>query len=202
MKKTKNLVAVHTHTHTYTLKQLKKSEKGITLIALIVTIIILMVLAGVTVATISGNKGILNKSKLAQNEYQNSANEENNKIGGFENEIDIASSRNINADKKYEEIILFSNDKGVTSGKIVFSDNHLVDEFDEILFVHGYLTHKIVETRITKTSWNYAIERNTGTSLFAYSDRVMDLGNLTSKSFTIDHCNYDCCLFRVYGIKY
>ena len=44
MKKAKSLVAVHTHTHThthtYTLKQLKKSEKGITLIALIVTIII------------------------------------------------------------------------------------------------------------------------------------------------------------------
>lgn len=41
-------------------------NKGITLIALIVTIIILMILAGVVVATITGNNGILNKAKFAK----------------------------------------------------------------------------------------------------------------------------------------
>ena len=89
----------HTHTHTYTLKQLKKSEKGITLIALVITIIILIILAGVTIVAVTGKNGIMSKSKLARDKYQNSTNEENEKISSYENEIDkteinIASSRN------------------------------------------------------------------------------------------------------------
>ena len=66
--------------------------------ALIVTIIILMILAGVVIAMVTGNNGILNKSKLARDTYQNSINEENGQISSYENEIDkialdVASSR-------------------------------------------------------------------------------------------------------------
>lgn len=39
-----------------------KKEKGITLIALAITIIVLLILAGVTIATLTGNNGILTKA--------------------------------------------------------------------------------------------------------------------------------------------
>lgn len=40
-----------------------KSTKGITLVALVVTIIILLILAGVTIATLTGENGLLEKAK-------------------------------------------------------------------------------------------------------------------------------------------
>ena len=38
-----------------------RNEKGITLIALVITIIVLLILAGVTIAMLTGNNGILTK---------------------------------------------------------------------------------------------------------------------------------------------
>ena len=43
-----------------------KSTKGITLISLVVTIIILLILAGVTIATLNGDNGLINKAKDAK----------------------------------------------------------------------------------------------------------------------------------------
>lgn len=40
----------------------KKNEFGITIIALIITIIVLLILAGVTVATLTGDNGLLTKT--------------------------------------------------------------------------------------------------------------------------------------------
>ena len=40
-----------------------KKEKGITLIALVITIIILLILAGVTISTLTGNNGLIEKAK-------------------------------------------------------------------------------------------------------------------------------------------
>lgn len=44
-----------------------KSQKGITLIALVITIIVLLILAGVTIAMLTGDNGILNKATTAVN---------------------------------------------------------------------------------------------------------------------------------------
>lgn len=43
-----------------------KSKQGITLIALVITIIVLLILAGVTIATLTGENGILTKATQAQ----------------------------------------------------------------------------------------------------------------------------------------
>ena len=43
-----------------------RREKGITLIALVITIIVLLILAGVTIATLTGENGILTKARTAQ----------------------------------------------------------------------------------------------------------------------------------------
>ncbi len=45
---------------------MKKPNKGITLIALVITIIVLLILAGVTIATLTQNNGILKKSEIAK----------------------------------------------------------------------------------------------------------------------------------------
>ena len=42
-----------------------KKERGITLIALVITIIVLLILAGVTIASITGENGILSKATQA-----------------------------------------------------------------------------------------------------------------------------------------
>ena len=45
------------------LKEQLKINKGITLIALVITIIVLLILAGVTIATLTGDNGILTKAQ-------------------------------------------------------------------------------------------------------------------------------------------
>ena len=40
-----------------------KNQKGITLIALVITIIVLLILAGITIAMLTGENGLLTKSK-------------------------------------------------------------------------------------------------------------------------------------------
>ena len=47
-------------------KQIEKNNKGITIVALIVTIIVLLVLAGISISTLSGNNGILQKTIQAK----------------------------------------------------------------------------------------------------------------------------------------
>ena len=55
--------------------EFSKREKGITLIALIITIIILLILAGVTVGTLS-RTGIFNKAKQSASSYSEKKAEE------------------------------------------------------------------------------------------------------------------------------
>ena len=48
------------------LKERVKGKNGITLIALVITIIVLLILAGVTIATLTGDNGILTKAQSAK----------------------------------------------------------------------------------------------------------------------------------------
>ena len=47
-------------------KELLKNDKGITLIALVITIIILLILAGVAIATLTGENGLFARAKQAK----------------------------------------------------------------------------------------------------------------------------------------
>lgn len=44
------------------MKKIKKDEIGITIIALVITIIVLLILAGITIAMLTGDNGILTKA--------------------------------------------------------------------------------------------------------------------------------------------
>ena len=50
----------------------KKTEKGITLIALVVTVVVLLILAGITINLVLGDNGILSRAQNAKDETQKS----------------------------------------------------------------------------------------------------------------------------------
>ena len=58
-----------------------REKKGITLIALVITIIVLLILAGVTIATLTGDNGILTKATKAK---------EDTEVGEEKEQISIA----------------------------------------------------------------------------------------------------------------
>ena len=61
-----------------------KSNKGITLVALVVTIIVLIILAGVSISLVLGNDGILGKAKSGRDNYAYAANEEHDVMDEFD----------------------------------------------------------------------------------------------------------------------
>ena len=57
----------------FSLRKKLKNTKGITLIALVVTIIVLLILAGISIAMLTGNNGILTQGKRAKEEQAHAA---------------------------------------------------------------------------------------------------------------------------------
>ena len=54
-----------------------KGQRGITLVALVITIIVLLILAGITISLTLGQNGILKRAEDAGRNYQNAATYEN-----------------------------------------------------------------------------------------------------------------------------
>ena len=67
------------------MKKYTEEQKGITLIALVITIIVLLILAGVALATLTGNTSIIENANNAVERYNESANADQNVIDQVEN---------------------------------------------------------------------------------------------------------------------
>lgn len=78
-----------------------KNNKGITLVALIVTIIILLILAGITISRLS-KSGLLEKANLAKEKTENAEKEENLILKEYEEYID-GTRETITIDKEVYE---------------------------------------------------------------------------------------------------
>ena len=98
-----------------------RNQKGITLIALVITIIVLLILAGVSIAMLTGNNGILkqaNKAKVAQIE------------GQVKEEVNLA----VQAVKMYAEQEAVSTPNGYTASTHLASPNtDIITEMQEDL---------------------------------------------------------------------
>lgn len=77
----------------------KNMEKGITLVALVVTIVILLILAGITLNLVLSDDGIFGKAQEAKNKWeeaeQNETNALNNLYNRLENLLDNTNSDNV-----------------------------------------------------------------------------------------------------------
>ena len=84
-KRQESLEAVHTHTHTHT-NNLRK-EKGITLVALVVTIVVLLILAGVSINLVVGQNGLITRAKEAKKRTEEAINKEEKEFANAQLEI-------------------------------------------------------------------------------------------------------------------
>lgn len=73
------------------MKKELKEEKGITMVALVVTIVVLLILASITLAALSGDDGIINNAQKAKEETE---------IAQWEEKIDAAI---IDAENKHRD---------------------------------------------------------------------------------------------------
>ncbi len=78
-----------------------KRKQGITLIALVITIIILLILAGISISTLTGS-GLFQKAGDTKNSYEEAERRENSILGEYENYIGSFGKNESN-----DEIIYF-----------------------------------------------------------------------------------------------
>ena len=69
-------------------KKLKKDVQGITLIALVVTIIVLLILAGIALNLTIGQNGIFSRAQTAANTWRNAETNEQLAMGELESWMD------------------------------------------------------------------------------------------------------------------
>ena len=92
-----------------------KSTRGITLIALVITIIILLILAGISISALT-NQGLFKNAKIAQNATEKAEAEQGQRLNEYEEELNKYLSNN---DKKEEKLIDKVNDGTIKIGDYV-----------------------------------------------------------------------------------
>ena len=111
------------------MKTKEKLNKGITLIALIVTIVILLILAGIAIAALTGDNGLFTRAQQAKQKTVEAEEKENQIIGDYENTIDklgiINSSNRENLTGKNVKIYVDGEEKDSFPGK---RDGYAVSE--------------------------------------------------------------------------
>ena len=112
------------------MKQRFKNEKGITLVALVITIIVLLILAGVTLAMVMGDSGIFGKANSAKEKTQLSNAEETIKLAVLENKVkSVSGDAALTNEKLKEEIAKKLTEQGyaVSGSTVTYYGDKTID---------------------------------------------------------------------------
>ena len=132
------------------MRKMFKTKNGITLIALVVTIVVLLILAGVSISLLLDENGIIKKSKDARREYEQAKTNEQTDFDNVSDWIDdtvgkinwekILNDANKNPDKyKHSEQSNTNGDIGIgTDGKPVNLDLWTYEVINENEITLGY----------------------------------------------------------------
>ena len=104
----------------------KNNNQGITLIALIITIIVLLILAGISIASLTGQNGILSKADIAKTETTKARAEEQVRLA-------VLGSYDTNAKLDINQV---QDNLNKIDGEVSVSDTN--GNFPVIAIVDGY----------------------------------------------------------------
>ena len=137
------------------MKQKLKNERGITLVALVITIIVLLILAGVTLSMVMGDSGIFGKANSAKEKTQLSNAEETIKLAVLENKVkSVSGDAALTNDQLKEEIAKKLTEQGYT-----VSGSKVTYYGDETIDIESYLEKESAP----KITWTWTDSDNSGT---------------------------------------
>ena len=109
-----------------------KNVKGITLIALVITIIVLLILAGVTIATLTGDNGILNQAGKAKDKTTEAESIERV-------QVEVAGSYGLDGTIDKDQLNKnLGNIAGLKIGESNFGGENIVKELPATVTLNGY----------------------------------------------------------------
>ena len=156
-------------------------EKGITLIALVITIIVLLILSGVSIAMLTGNNGILTQAQRAKEATEAAAKVENSALSSLEDYMITDGSYNKEKGVNEPRIlsgmteVMFNLPEGSNKGTVIKSGETGFDESNW----YDYTSSKWANTVTEDGSYWVWIPR------FAYKITYADSSNKSSGG-TID----------------
>ena len=100
----------------------RKTENGITLIALVITIIVLLILAGVSIAMLTGQNGILTQAQNAKKETDDAQSKEEATLGQYESYINRATGNNAEVGK----IVTGGNKPYTNNGTAIIPEGFMI----------------------------------------------------------------------------
>ena len=114
---------------------LRKENKGITLVALVITIIILLILAGISISTLT-NTGIFGKAKEAKEKSEVAEKQQSETLDSYEKELNKYTSDNLeeNIGVKFEKNIELHDKNGA---KIIVPAGFKVVNTDDLTIEKG-----------------------------------------------------------------
>ena len=104
------------------LEKVKKKERGITLIAMVITIIILLIIAGISIEMITGDNGILSQAESAVIKQSHGAVKEGIILAYNEYQIEINTASNEKLASTEKVMIKGNEEKSLNSNSISFLD--------------------------------------------------------------------------------
>ena len=125
-----------------------KTNKGITLVALIITIIVLLILTVVAISSIT-DQGLFTKSQEAVNSYEDSRKEEEGKLAGYASEI--GKYLNQQTDKTY--VGIFGQSEVVAT---LTSDNEMTITADGTILANKIKPEEISAPEGIENAENYS----------------------------------------------
>ena len=138
-----------------------KEKRGITLIALVVTIIVLLILAGISISMLTGQNGILNRASEAKEEYSNSTEKEQIQLS-YNSAITRKLGESITAEELQNELneVVGKNEDGT-------SKTETTDMGNRVFYV-----------KFVKTNHNYRVDNGDVTLLTGEDKSVVEPKNV------------------------
>lgn len=137
-----------------------KEQKGITLVALVITIIVLLILAGVSISLVVGDNGVLGKAKNAKTQTEDGVAEQEIQLSINDVQAEYLEAWSSNQDVENEKANFFTDDaiykRNCVSAKSVTAELGADNKTVTVTYVSGSnktytATFKIDDVRNTYT---------------------------------------------------
>ncbi len=190
-------------------------NKGITLIALIITIIVLIILSGIAINLTLKENGIFNKAQLAKEKHINATKEEEEELNNMYGELLLATNddakvtmtvkelKQILNENKTKETVLWEGTANKQGEYKFINESYDINNYDRIIIEHSQNGNHKSSTSLSKA--NITKDETTDIGLWGYDTRYTIL-NFTDNGFVIKSINgtdgYYIYVESIIGIKY